>query len=68
MKAINFKTLAMMVCTMLMLPLAAMAQTDTEPIIEFKTAIHEQDGEEAGRTVTILLGRHNQEKDYIDLD
>lgn len=68
MKAINFKTLAMMVCTMLMLPLAAMAQTDTEPIIEFKTAILEQDGEEAGRTVTILLGSHNQEKDYIDFD
>lgn len=56
----------MMACTFVALPFAAMAQTEEKPLIEFKTAILEQDGEETGRTVTIFLAGHKQETDYID--
>lgn len=58
----------MMACTFVALPFAAMAQTEEKPLIEFKTAILEQDGEETGRTVTIFLAGHKQETDYIDFD
>ena len=58
----------MMACTCMMLPFAAMAQTEEKPLIEFKTAVLEQEGEEVGRTVTIFLGGYKQETDYIDFD
>ena len=58
----------MMACTCMMLPFAAGAQTEEKPLIEFKTAVLEQEGEEVGRTVTVFLSGYKQETDYIDFD
>ena len=58
----------MMACTCIMLPFAAVAQTEEKPLIEFKTAVLEQDGEEVGRTVTIFLSGYKLETDYINFD
>ncbi|MGN0233805.1 MAG: leucine-rich repeat domain-containing protein [Bacteroidaceae bacterium] len=60
--------LMILACMCVTMPFAAMAQTDEKPLIEFKTAILEQNGDEVGRTVTIFLGGHKQETDYIDFD
>ena len=58
----------MMACMLLALPVFTMAQDLGKPLIEFKTAILQQDEQEVGRTVTIFLGGYKQETDYLDFD
>lgn len=53
---------------LLALPISVQAQELGEPLIEFKTAVLQQEGQDVGRTVTIFLGGYQQETDYIDFD
>ena len=53
---------------LLALPISVQAQEQGEPLIEFKTAVLQQEGQDVGRTVTIFLGGYKQETDYIDFD
>ena len=65
---LKLKGLLLMACILLALPISVQAQELGEPLIEFKTAVLQQEGQDVGRTVTIFLGGYQQETDYIDFD
>ena len=65
---LRLKGLLLMACMLLALPISVQAQEQGEPLIEFKTAVLQQEGQDVGRTVTIFLGGYKQETDYIDFD
>lgn len=65
---LRLKGLLLMACMLLALPISVQAQELGEPLIEFKTVVLQQEGQDVGRTVTIFLGGYKQETDYIDFD